>query len=114
MDQNTNNIQQEIPEVPADWAYPKPVQPTITFNNETTIKGYAIKSSMGDELLIFPEDPMTIMEVASIFSNPEYTSRIESETSYTGHVVFEGYTNLTSVETSSDGKLIIRLRKSIT
>lgn len=105
--------QSEIPVIPSDWAYPKPIQSTIIFANGALINGVATRTAVPYEILAFPEEQMTIVELVSIFSNPEYTSHIESDLSSAEHVAFDGYTNISSIDQTADGKYIVRLSKPI-
>lgn len=115
MDQNTNDIQQEIPVVSSDWAYPKVYQMTVTFNDDTVIEGYAQKSSISDEVWVLPSDPrLGYMELIQIFTNPEKTSVMVANMSETEHNRYEGYTRLANIMAQTDGKFNICMTKPVT
>ena len=110
MDENENNI----PVVPDDWAYPKPYKMTVSFADETSIDGYAQKSSLSDEVWVYPSDPKVgYMELIQIFTDPNRTVVIQSNMSETEQHIYEGYTTLASVNLGMDGKYNVCMRKPV-
>lgn len=108
MDQN------DIPVIPSDWAYPKPYQMTIELNNGTTIKGFAQRSSIADEVWVSITDPSYgYLKLVTVFTDPEKTSVMISHISETEHTRYEGYTRLANLNANTDGGFSIGMTKPI-
>ena len=115
MELNNIVVQDEIPVIPSDWAYPKPYQMTVTMNDGTAVEGYAQKSVISDEVWVFPSDTsLGYMDLIQIFANPEKTSVMIANMSETEHNRYEGYTRLATINSQLDGKFTICMTKPIT
>lgn len=104
----------EIIDIPSDWAYPKPFIQTIKLNDGTVMDGYAIKSSIADEIWVHPKDPdFTYTDIIQMFADSEKTSHIESEIMSDQRVEYDGYTRMTNVNYQMDGTFTICLTKPV-
>ena len=104
----------DIPVIPSDWAEIKPFQPTITLANGRTLNGYAQRSSIADEVWVYPEDQMSTVDLVMLFGNPVNTSTIVSDTTANEHVEYVGYTNMATIDYGMSGKPTIRMTKPVT
>lgn len=114
MDPNEENIQDDLPVIPSDWAYPKIYKQTILLADGSIIDGYAARSSISDEVWVFPSNPdYGYLELIQLFSDPDKTAVIQSNTSEDVHTIYEGYTRLASINSKTDGRFTICMTKPI-
>lgn len=86
--------------------------PVITFADGSTLTGDAGYSESSDDLWIWPSEKMDIMEIVTIFDNPEKTAHIHVDHSKVGHEEFEGYTQISNIRINSgNGLASINMRK---
>ena len=106
-------IENEIVEVPRDWAMPLPYHKTIELADDTVIDGYAMQSTLfSDNLWVYPErTDYSYMDVALLFSDPNKTSIIRVHMSETETVIYTGYTRVSSINQDGDNKYTICLAK---
>lgn len=102
----------DIVDIPANWAYPKLFQSTIKLRNGQVMNGRAQRSPFGNELYVYPEGvDHTYAELAEIFSDPEKTQVIQHNKSESEISLFSGFTQLGSITAEDSGKYTVILRK---
>lgn len=112
MNSETTEIQEDIPEIPADWAYPKIYQPIITLGDGTEIKGLVNKHSFSNKLWILMNDTgFSYAQIITMFNNPDNTSVIRYSPNSSERIEYIGYTYLSSINAEPDGKFNIGLSK---
>ncbi len=114
MDEENMNqeTQEDIPEIPEDWAYPKIYQPVITLGDGTELNGSVNKSAFMNKIWIMMNDTgFSYAQIVTMFNNPENTRVIRFSTSPSERIEYVGYTYLASIEAEPDGKFSIGLSK---
>ena len=112
MNRETTEIQEDIPEIPEDWAYPKIYQPTVILGDGTEIKGLVNKLSFSNKLWILMNDTgYSYAQIIAMFNNPENTRVIRYLSSPSERIEYIGYTYLSSINAEPDGKFNIGLSK---
>ena len=108
------NSEEDIVTFPEDWAVIKPYHQTIVLNDDTVLDGYAMRSSIADEVWIYPKSKtLSYLDLAMIFSNPDKTEVIQSNIMNDQFVEYHGYTRLASITAQTDGTYIICMTKPI-
>lgn len=115
-EENTNQEitenQEDIPEIPEDWAYPKIYQPIITLGDGTELKGLITKPSFTNKIWIMLNDAVfSYNQIITMFNNPENTRMIRCSSSPSERIEYIGYTYLSSINAEPDGKFNIGLSK---
>lgn len=110
---NANRVIQEtIPEIPSDWAYPKIYQPTITLGDGTELKGFVNKPSFMNRIwVLLDETGFSYIQIITMFNNPENTQVIRFSQSASERTEYIGYTYLASINAEPDGRFNIALAK---
>lgn len=112
MNPETTEIQEDIPEIPEDWAYPKIYQPIITLGDGTELKGLITKPSFTNKIWIMLNDTgFSYAQIITMFNNPENTKVIRFSASPSERIEYIGYTYLSSINAEPDGKFNIGLSK---
>lgn len=112
-EENSEQDIDDIPVIPSDWAYPKIVQQTITFGDGTIINGMVLRSGIANEILLFPEDIMPMLDLITLLSDPVRTSHIEGVPVADETASYDGYTRIAGISTDADGKYIVQMGKPI-
>lgn len=114
MDDQAINTQGEIPVVDNDWAYPKVYEKSIVLADDTVLKGEIQRSSISDEIWVFPSDhSLSYMDLIMIFANTEKTSTLTCYESETEQKTYVGYTRVVSINSNINDEITICLAKSI-
>jgi hypothetical protein len=107
-------MDEDIVEIPENWAVIGSYQQRIILNDGSVLDGYAIKSPIADEVWVKPESKsLSYMDLVVVFSNPDKTSVIKSDIASDNHVEYKGYTRLSSITVDTDGKYSICLTKPL-
>lgn len=104
---------ENIPVIPSDWAMPKLFHRKITLASGRELNGYAQRSNIADEVWVYPEDNLSMIELVTLFGDPNNTQTIACDMSKDEHNEYVGYTNMMSVGQSTTGKLTVRMSKPI-
>lgn len=114
MDDQTINTQGEIPVVDNDWAYPKVYEQSIVLADDTVLKGNIQRSSISDEIWVFPSDhSLSYMDLILIFTNAEKTSTLTCYESETEQKKYVGYTRVVSINSNISDEMTICLAKPV-
>ena len=104
----------DIPVIPSDWAYPKVYEKSIVLADDTVLKGYIQRSSISDELWVFPSDhSLSYIDLIMIFANAEKTSTLTCYESETEQKKYVGYTRVASINSDTNDKITICLTKPV-
>lgn len=105
-------LQEDIPEIPEDWAYPKVFESSLTLNDGTNLKGYVQKSTFSNRIWVFIQDKgYSYARIMSLFMNPEKTKIIHYSLMPSEQIDYIGYTNLATINAESDGTFNVGLTK---
>lgn len=87
--------------------------PKIILADDTELSGSAGLNETNDDLWVWPDEVMGIAEAVVIFDNPEKTRKMTVSYAPGDLRVFEGYTQITTVQKNAIGKVSVRLRKPL-
>lgn len=95
----------------SDMYTPDPFIPTITFADDTVINGSGSINFDHTYLCLWPSGDLLFAEYFRIFNNSEKTSSIKCINSSTSEETYFGYTFLTDIRRSPDGRVTVMLKK---
>lgn len=111
---SVNEEENEIVEIPSDWATPKPYHRTVILGDGSVVDGYAARSTIlsSDNVWVYPErTDLTYMDIVTLFADPNKTSTISVRMSENETITYVGYTRLGTINNDADNKYTVCLTK---
>lgn len=90
---------------------PEPFQPIITLKDGTVINGSGALNELTDDLFLWPDNGLTMVDAITIFTDISKTDHIKADYSKIESNEFDGYTKLVGVAIDRIDKMTVRLRK---